>query len=416
MQRSMRTIIAGMLVALALPAVANADPVPLPPMPNESQLYPYIPVPVPSADPWYDDPADLDNLRNGDIIRWHDVQSYFLAVPIPVFTRQLLYRSTDAHGTPIATATTLIVPGIPWIGPGNRPLISYQEAIDGLGSQCNPSFTIRAGLMKESALVAQFLTAGLAVSVPDFDGKRNTIMSPAEGHMVLDGMRAAQRSGLGLEGSPIGMWGYSGGGHSTAWAAELHRSYAPELNVRASAQGGVPGDKVAIAPFAISGNQFQANFTGWLAIIGLSREYPELLDLADHLTPDGMQVAQDMNSRCLYSSWLTTALRPVAAYLKDPNVLSDPGVNEALELSSLGHPETTPDMPILMWHSTTDQLLPAELAIDSVARKYCDRGVNLRYFRVPATEHISAELIPELGTVAWLTAVVAGADPGPTFC
>ncbi|WP_280230344.1 lipase family protein [Nocardia cyriacigeorgica] len=73
-------------------------------------------------------------------------------------------------------------------------------------------------------------------------------------------------------------------------------------------------------------------------------------------------------------------------------------------------------MPLLMWHSWTDQLLPAELAIDDVVRRYCERGVNLRYHKVPASEHISAELVPEPATVAWLVAVTAGADPGPTTC
>lgn len=73
-------------------------------------------------------------------------------------------------------------------------------------------------------------------------------------------------------------------------------------------------------------------------------------------------------------------------------------------------------MPLLMWHSTTDQLLPAELAIDKISADYCARGVNMRMVRVPFSEHISAEIVPELGTVAWLLAVAAGADPGPRVC
>lgn len=418
--RLARTLVAAACVAVSvtvsIAGSAAADDVPLPPLPNEAQLYGALPVPLPKDDPWYADPADLGGYRDGDIVRSREVQTHFLAIPVPVHSTQLLYRSTDSHGEPLVTATTVLVPGIPWVGPGPRPLISYQEAIDSLGTQCNPSYTLRAGLMKETALVAQFLAAGTAVAVPDFDGKRNTIMAPSEGRMVLDGIRAAQRAGLGLETAPVGMWGYSGGGNSTAWAAELHRSYAPELNIRASAQGGIPGDKVAIAPFAISGQQPQANFTGWLAIIGLSREYPELFDLAEYLDADGMRVAEDLSERCLYTAVGTTVLRPVADYLTDPGVLQDPGVHRVLELASLGRAGAAPDMPVLMWHSTTDQLLPAERAIDSVVHSYCEAGANLRLHRVPATEHISAEIVPEVATVAWLTAVTAGADPGPSTC
>ncbi|WP_280183016.1 lipase family protein [Nocardia cyriacigeorgica] len=408
--------LAALAATCTVAAPATAD-IPLPPLPNEAEVYPAIPVPTPQQDPWYADPADLAGYRNGDVIRSRVVQTYLLGVPIPVHATQLLVRSSDAHGDPLATASTVLMPGIPWLGPGPRPLISYQEAIDSLGQQCNPSYTLRAGLMKETTLLGQFLAAGTAVVITDFDGKNNTIMSPAEGRMVLDGIRAAQRAGLGLAAAPVGLWGYSGGGNATASAAEQHRGYAPELNVRASAQGGIPGDKVAIAPFAISGTQPQANFTGWLAVLGLAREYPEMDALLDrYLTPDGKKVAEDLSDRCLYTTFATTLLRPMRDYLTTPDALSDPVVRQVLADASFGDPGNTPDMPLLMWHSWTDQLLPAELAIDDVVRRYCERGVNLRYHKVPASEHISAELVPAPATVAWLVAVTAGADPGPTTC
>ncbi|MEU3014380.1 lipase family protein [Nocardia asteroides] len=405
-------------VVLAMTAgPAGAEDFQLPPLPNEAQVYPaVVPLPTPQQDPWYDDPADLAAYAPGDVIRSRVVQTYALGIPAPVHTTQLLLRSTDARDNPIATATTVLMPGIPWLGPGARPLISYQEAIDSLGQQCNPSYTLRAGIQKEVALMAQFLSAGAAVVVTDFDGKRNTIMSPSEGRMVLDGIRAAQRGGLGLEASLVGLWGYSGGGNSSASAAEQRQHYAPELDIRGSAQGGIPGDKVAIAPFAISGQQPQANFTGWLAILGLAREYPEFDQaLQTYLTPEGKQIAADLSDRCLYTAVGTTLLRPVADYLTDP-AAALAAAHAGLAAASFGKPENTPDIPLLMWHSTTDQLLPAELAIDDIVAGYCARGANLRMFRVPFSEHISAEIVPEIGTVAWLLAVTAGADPGPTLC
>lgn len=409
-------LLAVALVGAAGPAVA--DDIPLPPLPNEAQVYPaVVPIPTPDEDPWYADPADLARYAPGDVVRSRVVQTYSLAVPVPVHTTQLLYRTSDAQNNPVVTATTVLMPGIPWLGPGPRPLISYQEAIDSLGPQCNPSYTMRAGLQKEIAIISQFLATGAAVAVPDFDGKNNAIMAPSEGIMVLDGLRAAKRAGLGLEHSPIGMWGYSGGGNATASAAEQHARYAPELPIKASAQGGIPGDKAAIAPYAISGAQPQANFTGWLAVLGLARAYPEFDRLLqEELTPDGARIAADLSNRCLYTVVGTTLLRPMVNYLKNPEILQHPVVQKALSEASFGRPENTPDMPILAWHSTTDQLLPAELAWDGIAGSYCERGVNMRYFRVPASEHLSAEIVPELATVAWVMAVIAGADPGPRVC
>jgi hypothetical protein len=78
------------------------------------------------------------------------------------------------------------------------------------------------------------------------------------GHAVLDGIRAAERLGsTGLAGSatPVGMWGYSGGGLATGWAAELQPSYAPELQVRGVASGGTPADLKAAAA-TIDGGPF----------------------------------------------------------------------------------------------------------------------------------------------------------------
>ncbi len=42
--------------------------------------------------------------------------------------------------------------------------------------------------------------------------------------------------------APVGLWGYSGGGQATAWAAEQHPTCAPEIRLAAVAAGGVPTD------------------------------------------------------------------------------------------------------------------------------------------------------------------------------
>ena len=64
------------------------------------------------------------------------------------------------------------------------------------------------------------------------------------GYHVLDGLRAAlstERLGLSPT-APIGLWGYSGGGLASAWAAEMSGSYAPELNIVGAVLGSPVGD------------------------------------------------------------------------------------------------------------------------------------------------------------------------------
>ncbi|MBJ8347564.1 triacylglycerol lipase [Antrihabitans sp. YC2-6] len=406
-------------------ATADADPLPpmpgdqnqLPELPSESDVYPFFPLPTPADDPWYTDPENLDSMANGDIVRSRDVQHYMFGLPWPVATRQILYRSTNSHDQPIVTATTVLTPGIPWAG-GPRPLVSYQEAIDGLAQVCNPSYTLRAGTFKESSAVQSFLVQGYAVAIPDFNGKTNAYLSTGEGHMVLDGIRAAQRDpALGLANSPVALLGYSGGASGTGFAAEQHHNYAPELNIVGAAFGGIPGDKVGIAEFGASHAAGQANFTLWLAVVSLSREYPEVFGHYDEfLTPEGVALANDMNDRCLYTGAATGAFRPMSGYLRDPDFLRSPEIRSLLENLSFGQPQNRPDIPLFTFHSTTDQLLPFEAAYETTLQKYCAMGVDVRFYPVPVSEHISGEVFGYVPATLWVTAVLRGVTPEPSNC
>ncbi|WP_245998537.1 lipase family protein [Nocardia pseudobrasiliensis] len=412
----------GACLMVAAATTVRADPDPRPPLaiPSEQQIYPaVVPLTPPEHDPWYDDPVDLAELNNGDIVRTREVQSYVLGIPIPVTTKQILYRSTDAHDQPIVTATTVLVPGIPWTG-SPRPLVSYEEAIDSTAQICNPSYTLRAGLFKEIALTQYFLEQGMAVAIPDFNGKRNAWLSSSEGRMVLDGIRAAQREpSLGLRDSGVGLYGYSGGGNAAASAAELHASYAPELRILGSAQGGVLGDKGAevaglLGPTTIY--NVAAQWALWAIVGGLAKDYPDILKPEELLTPEGLAHLKNISGRCVYTEVVTGLLSPpFTEYLTDRNAMARPEIQRLLRDISFGSPERRPDIPILMWHSTTDQLIPPN-AILPVEQAYCRSGVNLRWFTVPASEHLSADVEVWPAASAWLSWVLRGGDPGPVLC
>src|SRR2546430_9041840 len=157
-----------------------------------------------------------------------------------------------------------MVPMTPYLV-GKRPLLSYQTAIDSLGDQCNPSFTLRTGTEKEIPLLASGLLDNWAVVVTDYQGPRNAYgAGPMEGHGVLDGIRAAERlpgTGLSGVGTPGGVWGYSGGGLATSSPAELLPGHAPQLAGEANASGGTPAD-LAAAGRHIDGGPVSRVFLG----------------------------------------------------------------------------------------------------------------------------------------------------------
>lgn len=422
--------VAAVWLTFAAPGLVAAEPLPpmppdqnqLPNLPSEPDLYKYLPVPDPETDPWYLAPADFEGLANGQIIRTRDVGTFVTGIPMPLTTRQILFRTTDVLGNPAVTATTVLIPPVPWVG-SPRPILSYQEAIDSSAAACNPSFTLRAGLFKEIALLAPFLVQGFAVVVTDFDGVDGSqLLTFGEGRMVLDGIRAAKNEpGLGLRDSAVGLYGYSGGGSGTSRAAELHKAYAPELNILGSAQGGVPGDMVRIAQMNSVHDAGLANFTGpsnftlWLVMTGLVKTHPEVFNPERLLTPEGQALLKNISGRCIYTSAMTGAYRPLGDYMQPGVTVNDPEVMRVLAEQSLGRPENLPDVPIFMWHGIWDELLPWPDAIKSVVDKYWDTGVDLRYYTMPVPEHVTSDIAGVPPAVAWITAVLRGLPPGPRF-
>lgn len=291
----------------------------LPQLPREPDIYRALPIATPDTDPWYDDPRNIADYRPGQIVRTRVVQTRVLGIPFPVHTKQLLYRSEDAHGRPIVTATSVIIPGIPWAG-SPRPVVSFQEAIDSTSSSCNPSHTLQTGTFKEATLATSWLAQGFAVNVPDFDGKFNTFSTWDEGKMVLDSLRAVKNdTTLGLRHSGIAMYGYSGGGSGSIRAAGLRKTYAPDVKILGTAMGGAPADLTAQARYATGpqpGVTGISNFTMWLGFASLSREYPQIFDADKLLTPAGQKIVADLGSRCVYTAAMTGMWRPIGDYFQ----------------------------------------------------------------------------------------------------
>jgi pimeloyl-ACP methyl ester carboxylesterase len=167
-----------------------------------------------------------------------------------------------------------MVPERAWAGEAPRPLVSYQGAIDSLGPRADPSYTFRKGSQKEFLLMALALRHGWAVVTPDFTGPRHAFGAGLiAARITLDGIRAAfEHEPADLSpGAPVAMWGYSGGGQATAWAAEQHPLYAPEIRLAAVAAGGVPTDNRSL--YRIDGAYFPGSRSepGWASAASTHR-------------------------------------------------------------------------------------------------------------------------------------------------
>ncbi|MGB0890642.1 MAG: lipase family protein, partial [Solirubrobacterales bacterium] len=302
-QKALVIVIGGLLTMIAL---ATAGPA--------------AAITEPDADSFYDAPANFAAKSPGTILRQRSVKTRGLGIPLPVKTTQMLVRSTNAKGQPTTVVTTLMMP-LTW-SLGKRPLLSYQPAIDSLGDQCNPSYTLRTGLEKELPLMALGLLKGWAVVVTDYQGPNDAFAAGRmEGQGVLDGIRAAQKlSTAGLSRSKVGLWGYSGGGLASGWAAELAPSYAPELKIVGLAAGGMPSDLQA-AGLQMDEGPFAGLFLA--AAVGLSREYLELLAI---LNPRGMKLVEDMDDMCIVEEVAFGLFKKLRDHTTVPDPLHHPVV------------------------------------------------------------------------------------------
>ncbi|RMI30551.1 lipase family protein [Nocardia stercoris] len=401
----------------AFPPSFPPDQNQLPQLPSEPGGYHALPIATPDQDPWYQAPDDLADYAPGQILRTRQVQTRFVGLPVPVYTEQLLFRSENVHGDPIATATTVIVPGIPWTG-SPRPVVSFQEAIDSTDSSCNPSHTLQVGTFKEATLAVSWLAQGFAINIPDFDGEFDTFATEDEGKMVLDSLRAMKSEPqLGLHDSGIALYGYSGGGLGTMHAAGLRADYAPDIQLLGSAFGGSPADLIAQAHYAIApqpGLAGTGNFTMWLGFAGLAREYPDIFDPKKLLTPEGQAIVADVAHRCVYTAALTGMWRPIQDYFQPGMSFDDaPGVADVLRENSIA--ERIPDTPVLWFHGMWDELIPPRESVVPTVHKWRDAGADLRFVTIPLPEHITNAVVGWLPAQAWISAVLRGLPPGPQF-
>jgi Secretory lipase len=364
---------------------------------------------VPDSDPFYLPPSGFEHAAPGTVLRSRDVELAFLGlIRQPVTATQLLYRTTGRLGDPECTVTTVIVPA-QRSAHQPCPVVSYQCAIDAISPRCFPSYAMRrrahalgALAQLEYLLVAAALAEGWAVSVPDHEGPHGIWGTPHEpGYRVLDGIRAAlscERLGL-APSAPVGLWGYSGGGLATAWAAEECGGYAPELNVVGAVLGSPVGDL---------GHTFRrlngGIFAGFPATVvsALSDVYPELDRLIQkHATDEGKTMLARVQQ-------MTTVHAVLRLFRTDMADLVDCPLDELLDSREVQHVfddiklgVTAPAPPVLIVQAVHDRIV-AVADIDVLADTYIAGGARVTYHRDQFSEHLLLHPMSAPMALRWL--------------
>ncbi|MBB5911383.1 hypothetical protein BJY24_000250 [Nocardia transvalensis] len=377
----------------------------------------------PDVDPFYVAPPHLDTDEPGAVLRYRRVRvALFGRIPQRVQAWQLLYRTNDLNGAPEAAVTTVL---LPWDADptATRPVVSYQCAIDAVAPKCLPSYALRHGARSlgcvpqfELLLIAGAVARGWAVSVPDHVGTGGRFGVPREpGYRILDGIRAALSFGpLGLDpAAPVGLWGYSGGGLATSWAAELADDYAPELDLAAGYAGSPVGDPT----------QAVVHLNRWLSgvassglvalcIAGLRRAYPDLDRVRIGFSPGFL----DLLAYTEIAATIQIVLRGAGVRISDDGtnlaeLLTHPEVRAALAEVRPG--ERTPGMPMFVVQAVNDLIVPVR-AIDEHVARYRAAGTPVTYVRDRISGHITLAVIAAPIVGDWLDDRLTGRTPPPS--
>jgi pimeloyl-ACP methyl ester carboxylesterase len=349
----------------------------------------------PAKDAFYTSPsaAVLASKNPGDVLRYRTIPlgSY------KSFTGagyQLMYRTTNNDGAPSASVTTILIPdSVPATG---RKLMSYQSMYDSLTLTCSPSYLTVQGKLFEESYLDSILKAGVIVVMSDYEGLQSQwIAGKNTAHGVLDGIRAAIKfNKTGLDNStPVGMMGFSGGGHATGWAAEMAAEYAPELNIVGAAMGGIPPNVASVAK-KVDGGMFASVYFG--AVVGLARAYPAI-DTNKYATTAGLAMIKDMGNRCLLGMFegqsdmlIKYAFQKGTKYFKDANFLQLPVIADVIKDSNMG--TRIPSMPVFIYQGSNDEIMPIA-DVDALVKTYCAAGVSVQYNRTSG-DHLLMAIAP----------------------
>ncbi|MGH3735229.1 MAG: lipase family protein [Micromonosporaceae bacterium] len=320
----------------------------------------------------------------------------------------ILYRSTDTHGNPITVSGTVAVP---YGSYGNRPIVGYAPGTHGMGDQCAPSRHLEEGDDQEGGLIHQYGWKGFAVAITDYEGlgtpgDHRYMVARSAGHALLDIVRAAQRlTDAGLsKTAPVALVGYSQGGHAASWGAQLAGSYAPELNVKGVAAGGTPANLRQVADY----NAGRPNFGLVLAAgVGMDAAYPSL-ELESYLNDAGRAGIEQLRNGCDFSPYANKRIEDYTT----SNPLATPQWQSTLDAQNVGG--IAPRMPVLLYHSTSDEIIPYRGA-RSLRTTWCGQGVRLSFWTYYFLEHAATAAWASPDVTTWVADRLAG-KPATSNC
>ncbi|WFD01216.1 hypothetical protein MYAM1_003978 [Malassezia yamatoensis] len=379
----------------------------------------------PTLDPFYVAPSGWENTKPGTILASRAIQAGFTTTQKMNLAHayQLMYRTSGTtESEPSYSVTTVLVPN----NANANSLVLMMPYEDSNFVECAPSYKVQLGAPAavnplqtlEELMWTSVLNDGWIMTVPDHEGPLSAFSSgKLEGYASLDAVRATlafSQLKLPSKAKVVGM-GYSGGAIAGGWAASLHSTYAPELNVQGWSLGGTPANITATLY-----NMDSGLFAGLTAagLAGIIDSYPEVNDyVGGVITETGNTALQYTREHCMAD--IIVGLKNIQI-LNAGFVSNSKGFLQSSQITDLLHSLTmgtnsslTPKAPVYMYHSVNDEVISFSMA-NRTAQMWCDQGATVHFQEFTGLEmgHVTTELLNSPFVLKFIRDRMAGADFG----
>ncbi len=374
---------------------------------------------LPSVDPFYTYHGPLASIAPGTVLKSRPVPA---ASNPQLEVTQVLYRTTGELGHPTVTVAT-VVRAVS--GPTPTQILSYQEAYDGLGPKCEPSYKLQSGLGSlgqvtgylAAGLLTGYLSSGLVLVVPDYEGVHQQWTAGQEaGYETLDAARAAENLlKLAPATTRVGLVGYSGGAIATDYATELAPRYAPGLDLAGAAEGGVPVDFAHVLRY-VNGSPYWSGVIP-MALVGLGRAFQ--LPLDKYLSTYGESLTSAIAQDCLGD---VAGHYPGLTYqrLFKPryrDIFAVPAFRRIFAKMVMGR-AGTPHTPVFIGEGVSDGTGDGVMVakdVEDLAHEYCRRGATVELRLYKGLDHNQAVAPFVADALSFLAKALRG-EPVPNGC
>ena len=362
--------------------------------------------PLPTADPFYTYPGPLARVPPGTVLK---ARSLSVGARAGLSVAQVLYRTTGQLGGPAMTVATIIAPEN---SRGPRKIVAYQEAYDGLGPQCEPSYELQSGI-GDLKPISPYLNLGLVLVLADYEGTHfEWTAGQAEGYATLDAVRAAENFlRLPHRSTPVGLIGYSGGATATEFAAELAPKYAPGLDLVGAATGGLSVDLAHNLEY-INGSSYWSAVIP-MSLVGLGRAFH--IPLSTYLSAYGQEVTAAVSGQCLGHEAGKYPGLTVQQLFKPQyhDIFAIPTFARVLNRLIMGR-SGTPRVPLFIGEGNSDGTGDGVMVfkdVEALAHAYCQRGVSVLFQEYKGRDHDQAVPLFVAGALSFLGKTFLGLPP-----